>query len=414
MTALPRLDPIYLAHLGAQPAIGLASLWRSAFAGGGVTGYYAALIERVRVHSDAYAMLDLSHVLQLDFQRDSALSLQGAAVQRQPLYRLQQAQRTQAPRILVLKAAGDLMSNAPIEFLFERRDYTVDVLYLTSADTQPSAMPATLPDHDVLWVAVAESDANRSLLEALDTILAQWPRPVLNRPARIAQLARDRWHAQLRDIPGLIAPATTRVHRATLGGLAAGLAPLGSLAVDGGLPWIVRPVGSHAGQGLAKIHNLAELDQYLQQHPEDHFFVARYIDYASADGLYRKYRLVFVGGKPYLYHLGISRHWIVHYPYEEMMQDPARLTEEAAAMQHFESDFLRRHARALALLTERVGLPYWGLDCAQTRDGRLLVFEASGAMLVHGMDPADPFAHKLAQMRQIADAVEQLLNDARP
>lgn len=410
MTALPRLDPNPIAHLGAQPAIGLASLWRSAFAGGGITPYYAPLIERVRAHSDPYAMLDLSHVLQLDFQRDSALSLQGAAVQRQSLYRLQQAPRTQAPRILLLKAAGDLMSNAPVEFLFEQRDYTVDVLYVGMDIPWPDA----LPDHDVLWVAVAESDANQAVLGALDGLLAHWPRPVLNRPARIAQLARDRWHAQLRDIPGLIVPVTARVPRAALGGLAAGLAPLGSLQLDGGLPWIARPVGTHAGQGLGKFDSLAELDGYLQQHEADAYFVARYIDYASADGLYRKYRLVFVGGRPYLYHLGISSHWVVHYPYEEMMRNPARLAEEADAMRRFEDDFMRRHARALALLADRVGLPYWGLDCAQTRDGRLLAFEASSAMLVHGMDPADPFAHKLAQMSVIGDAVEQLLNAARP
>ncbi len=410
MTALPRLDPSHLAHLGAQPAIGLACLWRSAFAGGGVASYYAPLIERVRGHGDAYAMLDLSHVLQLDFQRDSALSLQGAAVQRQPLYRLQQARRTLAPRILLLKAAGDLMSNAPVEFLFEQRDYMVDVLYVG----MDAPLPETLPDHDVLWVAIAESDANRALLEALDGLLAHWPRPVLNRPARIAQLARDRWHAQLRGVPGLVAPATARVQRATLGRMAAGLAPLASLPLEGGLPWIVRPVGSHAGQGLARFDSLTELAGYLQQHEADAYFVARYIDYASADGLYRKYRLVFVGGRPYLYHVGISNHWVVHYPYEEMMQDPARLTEEAAAMHNFDGDFMRRHARTLALLAERVGLPYWGLDCAQTRDGSLLAFEASSAMLVHGMDPADPFAHKVAQMSLIGDAVEQLLNAARP
>ena len=47
--------------------------------------------------------------------------------------------------------------------------------------------------------------------------------------------------------------------------------------------------------------------------------------------------------------------------------------------------------------------------CAETRDGRLLVFEADAAAIVHLMDPPDLFPYKQPQMRRVFAAFEDLL-----
>ena len=139
------------------------------------------------------------------------------------------------------------------------------------------------------------------------------------------------------------------------------------------------------------------------------FFLSRFIDYASSDGLFRKFRLVLIDGKSYLCHMGISKHWMVHYPYEEMMAQASRRAEEAALMSSFEHDFAQRHAVALEAIQQRIGLDYWGLDCAEMPDGRLLIFEVTSAMLIHRMDPADVFPYKAQHMTSVFAAFYRLL-----
>src|SRR5262249_1837583 len=149
--------------------------------------------------------------------------------------------------------------NTPIEFLVEEGDVSLDILYLT-LDTP---WPEVVPEHDVMLVAVAESDANQLLLQRMERFVADWPRPVLNQPSRIARLTRDGVYAALRDVPGLDVPITVRVPRAAMREIAAGAASLGRLLDGADFPVIVRPLGSHAGQQLEKVDSMAALTDYL-------------------------------------------------------------------------------------------------------------------------------------------------------
>jgi len=403
--ARPQLDPTFDSHLGTMPPIGLSTLWHRAFSGGGVAALREDLIRRLEQGPDSYAMLDMTHILQLEFQRAAAMKLQAITLKSQQLYRLAQARAPRALRLLLLKATGDLMSNTPVELLLDDYDLTVDVLYVTAG----VPLPTTLPDHDVLMVAVAESAANRALLAELARVLADWPRPVLNQPAQIASLSRDTCFRTLSGIPQVVMPATVRVARGALLQLARGQIAAHTLLAHGQLPLIVRPIDSHAGQGLIKLEHTAQLPPYLAEHDAAYFFISRFIDYASPDGLFRKFRVALIGGRPHLCHLGISSHWMVHYPYEEMLAEEARRAEEARLMQTFAHDFARRHGPALAAIQQRVGLDYVGMDCAELPDGRLLIFEMSSAMLVHRMDPETLFPYKPPHMSAVFATFYRLL-----
>jgi len=70
-------------------------------------------------------------------------------------------------------------------------------------------------------------------------------------------------------------------------------------------------------------------------------------------------------------------------------------------MQHFDQDFARRHATTFAALYRLVGLDYFGIDCAELPDGRLLVFELDVAMIVHNMDDPAIFPYKQPAMRKL-------------
>ena len=92
-----------------------------------------------------------------------------------------------------------------------------------------------------------------------------------------------------------------------------------------------------------------------------------------------------------------------------MDESAAKRAEEAHCMAHFDTEFARRHATALRAIDARMGMPYLGIDCAETRDGELLVFEADNAMIVHAMDPVEMFPYKQATMKKLFAAFRDLL-----
>jgi hypothetical protein len=206
----------------------------------------------------------------------------------------------------------------------------------------------------------------------------------------------------LGGLPGLLGPAAARVPRTVL---AAGRAPM----LVSGAPVLIRPAGSHAGQGLQKIDDPADLPGYLRQTDAEAFHVTRFVDYRSADGLYRKLRIVLIDGEPMLCHMASSEHWMVHYLNAGMTEHAARRQMEAEAMAGFDAGFATRHRQALAGMAGRFGLDYVQIDCGETPDGRLLLFEADVAAIIHLMDPPDLFPYKQAQMRRVFAAFEAML-----
>ena len=379
--------------------IGLASLARMAFAGVDLNPLGRELIARANAHpDDAGALMDLSVLLQLAGDRANGIAVQSQALQLHRVYRQPPAAPAAANgvRLLAFVVPGDFMANAPLEFLLDGSDVALDKVYVGAGPIHE------IPDHDVAIVAIGESDENRAVLQQLEQLLRNWPRPVLNRPERIARLSRDNASTLLQSVPGVLMPDSQRIARAALG------------RTDLPFPIIARPVGSHAGKGLSKLDDAAALHAYLEEHGEREFYVSPFIDYRGADGLFRKYRIVLTDGRPWICHMAISEHWMVHYLNAGMYDSAAKRDEEARAMARFDDEFARRHATALRGVCERVGLDYFGLDCAETRDGKLLIFEADVAMIVHAMDAPDMFPYKQQQMRKVFAGFREMLRAACP
>jgi glutathione synthase/RimK-type ligase-like ATP-grasp enzyme len=272
-------------------------------------------------------------------------------------------------------------------------------------------LPEVIPEHDVAIVTACESDANRAVLAEIARLLPSWPKPVLNHPEQIALLARERLHGLVKPVPGLVMPATVRIDRTTLGEIAAGHAALTAHLPDGAFPLIVRPLDSHAGRGLQKLDDAAALTRYLAERSERGFYISSFVDYRSPDGLFRKYRIVFTAGKPYACHMAIADQWMLYYLNAGMAESAAKKIEEERFMTGFDHEFGRRHRAALAGIAERVGLDYFGIDCAQTGEGKLLLFEADVAMIVHLMDSPTTFPYKVPQMRKLFADFGAMLKD---
>jgi hypothetical protein len=309
-------------------------------------------------------------------------------------------------RVLALAAATDLGGNTPIEFLLE--DAPIELYTLYVVPDMP--LPQPLPEHDIAIVVAPDSQAVSDTLSEIDQLVRTWPKPVLNMPQNIYQLDRDRLHVLLKSIPGICIPTTARLSRKRLLDIARDDGLLRDSLVGGGFPLIVRPIDGHAGLGLAKLDLASDIDAYLSDRPESDFFISPHIDYSGADGLFRKYRIVFVDGHPYPCHMAISDQWKIWYYNADMAQCAAHRAEEAQFMANFDGEFAGRHGAALAETARRIDLEYFGIDCAETKDGKLLIFEADNAMIVHNMDPVDVFPYKAPHMRNIFASFAAMLH----
>jgi len=398
------------ASTSAAPAlIGLPTLAKLAFDGCDLAPVWNELIMRAKADAnDAAALMDLSTVAHLQGRPDDRLALQAMALKISRHYGLPSTLPAAKPlRLLALMAPGDFMANIPIEFMLDGSAVALELLYLCEDEPLPP-----LPTHDVALVAIAESSGNQALLRQLAKLAPAWPRPLLNAPEHIARLTREGTWDVLKSAPGVTMPMNAPIDRANLARIAQGALAVASVLGGAGFPIIARPEDSHAGHGLEKLDDNGAIAAYLETRPEQQFSIAPFIDYRSADGLFRKYRIALIAGKPYACHMAVSSHWMIHYLNAEMRERAERRAEEARFFAEFERDFAVRHARALAAINERFGLDYIPFDCGETADGKLLVFEAGTNMIVHSMDPPDLFPYKPPQMRKVFGALEDMLRAA--
>jgi hypothetical protein len=125
--------------------------------------------------------------------------------------------------------------------------------------------------------------------------------------------------------------------------------------------------------------------------------------------MFRKYRIALIDGKAFAVHMAIADEWKVWYLNADMALSPSNRLEEARFMQYFDETFATRHAQALAAMSAAIGLDYVLVDCAETRNGELLIFEADHCAIVHDMDPVNVYPYKPAQMHKIYAAFVDML-----
>jgi hypothetical protein len=341
---------------------------------------------------NANLLMNLSIAAQCLGQAALGLSFQQEALALQRTFTVAARIQPARLRLLVLVTPGNIQSNTPLECLLEVSDVELLFHFVTVGD-QPLAV---VPAHDVLFVGVSDSDANHALLQALESALAGWAQPVLNAPQFVPRTGRDRASSLLQGIPGLLAPPTRRVGRAELMAIVAPAASGVSAAQSVqaiSFPLILRPVGSQAGADLQKIDSAADIAAYLKAVPDEAFFWAPFSDYSDASGQFRKIRIALIAGQPFVCHMALSSHWMIHYVNAGMYTDASKRDEEARFMADFAS-FASRHRVSLDAISQRMQLDYLVMDCAETPTGDLLLFEIDHGGVVHAMDDEQLFPYK--------------------
>ncbi len=393
------------------PIMGLAKLGKLRFDGVDLAPIWQYLTARyAKDNSDAAALMDMCLIDQMLDNAERGMVLQEHALILCRLY--QMPAKTSSPKIklLAFAAAGNISANTPIEFLIEDSDITMYVLYIVPGMPLPP-----IPEHDLAFVIASESEESRAVFKELERLVSDWPKPVINLPEFIPQVGREQLYNILAPITNIVIPATVRAGRDSLEKLCVDSISLQSLLSDGGFPLIIRPFDSHAGHGLAKVDNTDDLNNYLVTRIESDFYISRFIDYHSPDGLFRKYRIAVIEGKAYPSHMGISDNWMIHYVNAGMLENAQKRAEEERFMNNFDEDFGYRHGKTIVKMAEVLQLEYFGIDCGETQDGKLLIFEADNALVVHNMDQPEIFPYKGPHMHRVfREFREMMLKKAYP
>ena len=281
----------------------------------------------------------------------------------------------------------------PLRHLLPRHKTTIIRWYVEYARTEDA-----LPPFDLVFNGIGDADRLPANLPKVLRLLERGRHRILNHPDAVARTGRAQLPALLDGLPGVLVPPVQIC--------AAGATAQAAKAL--GYPVLLRPVGSHGGDGLCRIDRAGALPPV-----DGPAYLTRFVDFVSPDGWYRKYRVIFVAGSTYPYHLAISRHWMVHHWTAGMQDDPARRAEERRFLDDPEAVLGTAAMQSLAAIAARLSLDFAGIDFAQLPDGRLLVFEANATMLVHP-EPDGPFAYRNPAVAVIRHAFDRLLAEAAP
>jgi tetratricopeptide (TPR) repeat protein len=330
---------------------------------------------------------------------DAARAAYASAAQIRPLVRRAAIKNPPDFRLLALYAPFD--GNIPIQYLFTDASYDIDTLAFFDAG-EPDI--SRLGDFDVVINLISEADQAATMLPAAARLAKKLGKPVVNDPGKILRTTRNAAADLLAGIPGCRIPRIMRLE-AGIDVSAAALAARLPFA----FPVLARPAGTHGGDDFEKLEDFDELARFIAPRPTHDHYVIEYVDYASGDRHFRKYRFMFVGEEILPYHLAIGNDWKVHHVSTDMANQSWMRQEEAAFLADPATVFNAAHYQALRLMRERIGLDYFGIDCGLDGRGNLVVFEVNASMLVH--DDNVEFAYKDRFVRAIKTAFNAMLQN---
>ncbi|NWG45749.1 MAG: hypothetical protein HXY25_04270 [Alphaproteobacteria bacterium] len=258
--------------------------------------------------------------------------------------------------------------------------------------------------YDVLVNSISDPDHNARTLEVAARLARESGRPVLNAPARIPGMTRERVAARLREVEGLHVPGIIRVPRGEAGKLRAA-----AERADLRWPLIVRRCGTHGGEIAGVVEDPRGLDG-LTLDPRAPHYLIEFADFRSPDGFFRKRRIFFIGDRLCPRHLLVSEHWNVHASARKfILGHPDWMAAEAAFVEGGEAEIAEPFRSTLKRVRAAIGLDYFGIDCSFLEDGRILLFECNPAMNLFPFSDEPALAYLKAMLPPALDAMDALI-----
>jgi len=232
-----------------------------------------------------------------------------------------------------------------------------------------------LDGYSCLMNLITEPEHSQRVLDNLRKLLRGVPGKVINRPEAVLASTRDQVARRLSGIPGLLAPKVVRL-RATKPAVTRQMVERAGLR----FPVILRETGTHSGRIVGLFDDVEDMVAGLVERGE--YIATEFIDFRSPDGLYRKYRVFFIGKQLIFRHLIASDAWNIHASDRRryMIERPELLAEEEPMFARPEGAFPEPVLNTLRTVRERMKLDFFGMDFGLLPDGRVLLFEANASM----------------------------------
>ncbi len=355
-----------------------------------------SLLDDITAEADAgQKFMQLFFILQSLRMDEFSLEMQAKALQHRTVFRILSPPRP-ALRVLALMVPGNMLDNAPLDFILFNKNIQLDILYVTEL----TDFFEDIPEHDVAILALGEASKNKPIHALIEAHRNHWPRPFLNHSEGVMTCARDSLYALLKNETSFIVPKTKRIDALQVASEA--------------IPFLIRPIDTHAGENFAKIDSTEELAVYLEKNAAaDDFYISEFIDCSQSDGLYRKFRIALIDKKPYVCHLAISDDWVVHYIAAHMELNPHKRSEEEKFMTEFDSVFLAQYGSALQVIADKINLDYVVLDGGVSCSGEFVLFEADNGAWIHDTDSVEMYPYKKAVMARAFSAFIEMLTSRR-
>jgi hypothetical protein len=300
--------------------------------------------------------------------------------------------------LLLVSAAG---GNIPVQSLLDDRYFRTTVLVTEYYDSK-----VALPPHDIVFNSIGDADLCREGLAAARALLTRTSRPVINHPARVFETGRFANIERLRGLPDVIVPRMLRLPRRVLA------APNGAEAVGSNgfsFPFLVRAPGFHTGQHFVRVAAPGALAAAIADFPGDDVWLIELLDARDGEGMFRKFRVMFVDGCLYPLHLAISPQWKVHYFTADMAQSEANRRRDSEFLVDMAGVIGTRGTAALERINAALGLDYGGIDFAVNGAGGILFFEANATMVVLPPSEDDKWAYRRPAFMAVQSAVRAML-----
>ena len=297
------------------------------------------------------------------------------------------------PVSLLLLSSGR-RGDVPIRHLLDDKIFRTFVVLPNVYDPD-----APLPEHQVVFNAIGDADLCQQALDRAVTLMDRTFAPVINAPAAVLGTGRAANARRLADLPGVVAPTIANFSRQSLPGR------------QFEFPMLLRAPGFHNGKHFLLVEKADRLESALGQIPGDELTAIQFLDARGADGRYRKYRVMMIGGWLYPLHLAISTHWKIHYVTADMAENAGHRAEEGKFLENMPGVLGARAMAALAEIQNVLGLDYAGVDFGLNADGDLLLFEANATMTVLPPDRDQRWDYRRAAVHKVEDAVRRMIID---
>ena len=234
---------------------------------------------------------------------------------------------------------------------------------------------AELTGYSVLVNLITEPEGNAKVFENLKKLLRGVTGRLVNSPDAVLRTTRDLVAKRLAGTPGLIVAKTVRLQGGKPAVAARALDKAGAKP-----PLIVRRVGTHSGRILGLFDTRDEAVAALER-SGDHV-ATEFVDFQSADGLYRKYRVFFIGPHIVLRHMLVSDQWNVHAKDRTrfMAERPEVVAEERVLFETAGDPFPPYVMATFRAVRDRMGLDFFGMDFGIDAGGQVVLFEANATM----------------------------------